>query len=194
MHTLCNRKYAEFLAIRCVHVLFCVKQKTKHLSLKKIQKNITDGFECLHKHHERGLNSFLVKFISTYYWNDFLFWILSSSILPKEWSAISVCRSVPYNLSLCLSVKHCFIVVLFLPLLSLSGGLPLYFSRPEGRPGMSDDLSEISGLSYIWFPFPISFHIFSVLSSCSFCVVIFLLMVHSLDFFPKSSKIVFVKG
>ena len=46
----------------------------------------------------------------------------------------------------------------------------------------------------ILFPFPISSLVFSAWSSCSFCLVIFLLMVHSLDFFPENSQIFFSKG
>ena len=54
-------------------------------------------------------------------------------------------------------------------------------------------LSGISGLSFDS-PFPISSLVFSAQSSCSFCLVIFLLMVHSPDFFPENSQIFFVKG
>ena len=62
---------------------------------------------------------------------------------------------------------------------------------PEGKLGMSDAslLSRISGLSF-W-----------DLLSCFFCLVlllfllvIFLLMVHSPDFFPRKFNVFFVKG
>ena len=61
---------------------------------------------------------------------------------------------------------------------------------PEGRPGMSDVslLSGISGLSFDS-PFLSPLLFFSALSFCSFCLVIFLLMVHSPDFFPENSNI-----
>ena len=70
--------------------------------------------------------------------------------------------------------------------------------HPEGRRGMSDVflLSGISGLSFDS-PFlaPLLFCFSSAWSSCSFCLVIFLLMVHSSSFFfLQKTQIFFVKG
>ena len=61
---------------------------------------------------------------------------------------------------------------------------------PEGRPGMSEVilLSGISGLSFDS-PFLSPLLFFSVWSSCSFFLVIFLLMVHSPDFSRKLANI-----
>ena len=61
----------------------------------------------------------------------------------------------------------------------------------EGRPGVSDVslLSGISGLSFDS-PFLSPLLFFLPSPSCSFCLVIFLLMVHSPDFFPENSQIV----
>ena len=41
----------------------------------------------------------------------------------------------------------------------------------------------------IWFPFPISYLVFSAMSSYFFCFVVFLLMVHSPGFYQKKSNI-----
>ena len=54
-------------------------------------------------------------------------------------------------------------------------------------------LSGISGLSFDS-PFLSPLLLFSAQSSCSFCLVIFLLMVYSPDFFPENSQIFFLKG
>ena len=78
--------------------------------------------------------------------------------------------------------------VLILSILSCHVCICLLLSAPEGKLEMSDVilLSGISGLS---FDSPVSSLVFSVWSSCSFCLVIFLLMVHSPDFFPENSNI-----
>ena len=65
------------------------------------------------------------------------------------------------------------------------------YSNPEGRLGISDitTLSGISGCHLI----PLSYLLscFSASSSGSFCLVIFLLMVRSPDFFPQKQSIIF---
>ena len=60
----------------------------------------------------------------------------------------------------------------------------LTLGGPEGRPGMYDGhFPPVWNLRTVfWFPFPISSLLFLLSSSCSFCLVIFLL-VHSPDFF-----------
>ena len=84
-----------------------------------------------------------------------------------------------------------------LGVLSLPQFPPGFFSDPDGRPGMSD-VSLLSGISGL--PFDSLFLsplLFFPLSSrfCSFCLVIFLLMVHSPAFFsPENFQIFFVKG
>ena len=47
--------------------------------------------------------------------------------------------------------------------------------------------------AFLCFPFPVSSLVFSALSSCSFCLVIFLLMVCS-PFFPENSQTFFIKN
>ena len=60
------------------------------------------------------------------------------------------------------------------------------WSNPKGRPGMSDVnlLSGTLGLSFDS-PFLSLLSFFSAKSSCSFCPVVFLLTVHSPDFFTQ---------
>ena len=54
-------------------------------------------------------------------------------------------------------------------------------------------LSGISGLSFDS-PFLSPLLSFSAKSSCPFCFVVFLLMIHSPDIFPENSQIFLVKG
>ena len=63
-------------------------------------------------------------------------------------------------------------------------------SPPMGdRPGML--VSPLSGISGLSFDSPFLSLLFSPLSSCFFCLVIFLLMVHSPDFFQKTLRQIF---
>ena len=72
-----------------------------------------------------------------------------------------------------------------------------YFSDLPWREAGDSDVCLLSGISGLSFDSPfLSPLFFSALSSCSFCLVIFLLIliVHSLDFFLQKTQIFFVKG
>ena len=113
------------------------------------------------------------------------------------------CQDIKIQLPLlALSFFYPFFLFLFLNLLMVHSP-DFYFHKnldffllldrvfcPEGRPGMSEVflLSGISGLSFDS-PFLSPLLFFSVWSSCSFCLVIFLLMVHSPDFSRKLANI-----
>jgi len=65
---------------------------------------------------------------------------------------------------------------------------------PQREAGYVWCLSSVWNLrAVIWFPCPIS-SCFFLPSALALCLVIFLLMVHSPDFFPENSQIFFVKG
>ena len=107
-------------------------------------------------------------------------------------------RVTPFQLILTVLGHLCTIFMHFTPVCAFFPQLiyNLYFVvvenlLSEGRLGMSDvsTLSGISGLSFDS-PFLSPFLVFCY--SCSFCLVIFLLMVHS-PFFQKT-QIFFVKG
>ena len=69
----------------------------------------------------------------------------------------------------------------------LDHGYTTMFYLPQREARGAGCLPPVWNLrAVIWFPFPISSH-FSAWSSCSFCLVVFLLMVHSPDFFPENS-------
>ena len=131
---------------------------------------------------------------------------------------------VAFNVNCCSCCHCCFYVVTAVPMLSqfffcfffccccfLS--FFFFFFNLDGMPAMSDValLSGISGLSFdfsclspllfcfVLFCFVVLFCFSPASSSCSFCFVIFLLMVHSPDLFfffflLENSQIFFVKG